>query len=408
LEAGVTTSVGGNGLADRTMGWRRRASGVALPLLIGASISWGCAHKLARDKCPQVIAAGSDHSSAVEIRYLGTGGYLVRRGADVVLFGPVYSNPTALEVFFDHEIRTDNRLVEALLPAEADGAQAIVVGHSHYDHLMDAPYIALRRARGANIYGSVVTQHLLRETWEELRKRVPPNEVIALDQKAAAREWEVLPGKRMRLLAIPSEHSDQFRLDAFGLKWAAHAWRGDIYEPRARLPRSASEWAEGATFSYLLDFLDAPGGEPVFRVYYQDSGTHEPVGYVPKRSPNDDEPWDGKPVDVALICGGGDFERLRRHPEGIVLNSRPRHVIIGHWEDFFVTQRAICTENAIRGLPLSDTKQFLKRARKAHRAATGRESVFLPCPTASVFQIPIDPAGQPAVTKTTFDCTTIP
>jgi hypothetical protein len=374
-----------------------------------AFLSIGCAHSLPYNACPFIAPPRPPRSGSVEIQYLGTGGYLVRRGPDVVLFGPVYSNPSALEVFFDHEIRTDNRLVEKLLPREADQAQAIVVGHSHYDHLMDTPYIALHRAKAANIYGSVVTQRLLAETRAELRKRSPPNDVIALDTQAANREWVPLLEGRARLLAIPSAHSDQFRLDVLGLKWAVHTWRGDIDRERAGLPRSASEWAEGPVFSYLLDFLDDKGA-PVFRVYYQDSGTHAPVGFVPTVSPESHEPWDGKAVDVALICGGGDFKRMVRHPEGIIANTRPRHVVVGHWEDFFVTQAAICTEKAVRGIPLSDTKAFLKAARKAHRAATGRSPrVHLPCPTASVFEIPIDPAEDDTKEELrNYDCTRIP
>jgi hypothetical protein len=243
-----------------------------------------------------------------------------------------------------------------------------------------------------------------------LQKRSPPNDVVALDDQAAQRQWQPLPGGRMRLLAIPSQHSDQIRIGLLGLKWAFHTWRGDIEEDRVDLPRTASEWAEGPTFSYLLDFLDGQGGDPVFRVYYQDSGTDAPVGFVPVKGPGSNEPWDGKRVDVALLCAGGDFERLRRHPEGIIENTNARHLIIGHWEDFFVTQRSICTEAGVRGLPLNDTKGFMKRARKAHETATGlRKRVYLPCPTASVFQIPVDPADDRAIAgQRPYDCAEMP
>ena len=394
---------GGVFVAGHSAGKTRRSEWPAAVLAVGLGLAApGCAYRLNADKCP-VRTLADQAAPRVDIQYLGSGGYLVKRGTDVALFAPVYSNPTAPEVFLGHEFRTEARLVDSLLPSEADKAQAIIVGHSHYDHLLDTPWIATHRATSANVYGSSTTRHLLASLRPELQRRNPGNEIVALDEAADSRKWVPIPNSRMRLLAIPSEHSDQFRFSAFGLVWPLHAFRGEVTEDAPALPRNAAEWAEGRTFAYLLDFLD-DSGRTEFRVYFQDSGTHAGVGFGP--APGDPE---YRAVDVALICASGEFKGLD-HPKGIITNLRPRHVIVGHWEDFFVTQRAICSEKEIRGLPREDPGRIVESARDAQKQANLTPSVFLPCPTASRFQVAIEPKADRSRAKkdtVAYDCTKI-
>lgn len=361
----------------------------------------GCAFSLKASQCP-IRTLADPKASKVDIRYLGSGGYLVTRGTDVALFAPVYSNPTAPEVFLGHEFRTEARLVDSLLPKEADKAQAIIVGHSHYDHLLDTPWIATQRAKSANIYGSSTTKHLLASL------RIPER-IVALDEKADAGKWEPIPNSRMRLLAIPSEHGDQFRFSLFGLVWPLHAFRGELSEDAPALPRKAAEWPEGRTFAYLLDFLN-DADETEFRVYFQDSAARAGVGFGPAKT----DP-DYRKVDVALICGSGDFKGLD-HPRAIVAHLEPRHVVVGHWEDFFVTQRAICSEGDVRGLPREHPMKVVEQARRAQKSTREEPSVFLPCPTASHFEVSVDPRadrsngknGKKSRTETTaYDCSKI-
>jgi hypothetical protein len=362
----------------------------------------GCAHSLRADKCP-IRTLADPKAPRVDVQYLGSGGYLVSRGSDVALFAPVYSNPTAPEVFLGHDFKTEGRLVDSLLPAEADKAQAIIVGHSHYDHLLDTPWIATRRARSANIYGSSTVRHLLATIRPELEKRQPPNEVVPLDEAADSKTWVTIPNSRMRLLAIPSEHSDQLRIGLLGLAWPIHAFRGELTEDVREPPRRASEWPEGRTLAYLLDFLD-DRGRTAFRVYFQDSATRAGVGFGPARL----DP-DYRKVDVALICGSGHTRELN-HPEEIITHLQPRHVIVGHWEDFFVTQRAICSEKEVRGLPFEDPMRIVDDARAAQKGVKLTPSAYLPCPTASHFQVAIEPDADRSQGKTetiAYDCTKI-
>jgi hypothetical protein len=379
-----------------------------LGVLVLAFGAVGCSTFAIRsDQCPAYPGPLRQSVSAddVKVQYLGVGGYLVQRGEDVVLFGPVYSNPSLVEVLFDHQIQTDRALVDRLLPADAAAAQAIVVGHSHYDHLMDTPYIANNRATKASIYGSATTAALLASA-------IAPDRIV--DVAAAPRDPTDQTGKgirigpRMRLRPIRSRHSDQFRVAVpfVGATLPFHVWRGEVTEPRSMLPARASEWAEGEVYAFLLDFLD-DSDRVVFRVYYQDSGTDADVGFPW----GPDGPGDDRPVDVALLCLGGDFRHLTLHPEAIIARTRPRYVLLGHWENFFVTQDEICRTDRVEEIPLQDTAAFVRRATAAMKMAQLPGGPILPCPTASIFQFPTDRQNDEAVYRAlrrdqaTYDCT---
>ena len=379
-----------------------------LAALVAAFPVFGCAtFSIPADRCPSFpeTPVAVPAATEVKVQYLGVGGYLVSHGPDTVLFGPVYSNPGILEVFFDHEIRTDQGLVDRLLPKEADEATAIVVGHSHYDHLLDTPYIASKKATNATVYGSATTAALLHSF-----PGVPVVDVSA----AAQHNTSIRIGRRMRLWPIPSRHSDQFRLKnkILGLDLPIHGWRGEVLEPQASLPRTASGWPEGKVFSFVLDFLDDRDGV-AFRLYYQDSGTDDPIGIPgPGRGPQD-----GRPFDLTLACVGGDFEKLHGHPEALIAATKPRFLVLGHWEDFFVTQGEICRTGRISAVPppagilrRSATAKFVARSARALKKAgvTGRP--ILPCPTASVLLFPLNSNQDQKIyselerRRTKYDC----
>jgi len=97
------------------------------------------------------------------VRFLGVGGFVIRRGSDVVMTAPLYSNPPPpaflVEICPNRRV-LDHYFQEHELAAEMTDLRAILVGHGHYDHLMDVPYF-LEKAAGARVYGSVTTRRIL-------------------------------------------------------------------------------------------------------------------------------------------------------------------------------------------------------------------------------------------------------
>lgn len=340
----------------------------------------------------------------VELRFLGAAGFLIRRGADVILTAPFYSNPTFGELA-TQDVFSDQRLVDALLPPEADEAAAILVGHGHYDHLMDVPFVALRRARHATIYGNDAVRDVLAPLARhpDFQGRVVSLEPWAnpvcewLDTCAAGHApWKPypLPGTRVRVWVILSEHGPQFAPPGLLRSLfpnAVHLWRGQPLEPARHLPTRPGAWPEGTTLAYVIDFLSVDSAQDDgrwdsaqvdFRVYFQDSGTRRPFGFPPL--PEGLEPR----VDLALVCAGG-AEQVADHPRAILEALRPPFAMGHHWESFFNPRtlpvprgpgdaRSPAYET-FHGIPTGDTRRFARQMRAALPPGA-RSSV--PCPDA--------------------------
>jgi hypothetical protein len=105
---------------------------------------------------------------------------------------------------------------------------------------------------------------------------------------------------------------------------------------------------DGETFAFLIDFLD-DAGEVAFRVYYQDAVVAPPLGFAP------DELIAERPVDVAIFVPA-TFDQVDWHPEAFVENLRPKRVLLGHWEDFFVP-----VDDPTKAIMLSDIGHFQDR-----------------------------------------------
>jgi L-ascorbate metabolism protein UlaG (beta-lactamase superfamily) len=83
----------------------------------------------------------------LSVRWLGCAGFEIRSGDDTLLIDPFLSRPSFAEVALGR-MAPDEQTLERALPA----ATLILIGHSHYDHLMDAPAIA--RWTSATIVGT--------------------------------------------------------------------------------------------------------------------------------------------------------------------------------------------------------------------------------------------------------------
>jgi len=279
-----------------------------------------------------------DAGDALELTYLGAGGFLMRWNGHAILTAPFYSNPGLLQVGLGLPIAPDTELIDRHLPAVAD-VEAILVGHAHYDHLMDAVYVAEAHAPRAVFYGNQTMAHILAAR-PPLRGRV-----VALDGEAGdwwqAGRWRYVAGRSIRIMALRSEHAPHFAgLTMFG---------GSVDADQEQLPRTAYGWKEGQTFAFVIDFLDADGSVRQ-RIHYQDAGSNPPAGLPPPTGATFIDP-----VDVAILCAAS-FGQVDDYPEAVVRQLHPHTVILGHWESFFQS-----FERPLQAVPLTDTKELALR-----------------------------------------------
>ncbi|MFO1379165.1 MAG: hypothetical protein U1F63_02165 [Chitinivorax sp.] len=312
------------------------------------------------------------YADQVEIKYLGSGGHLIRRGNDVLMTAPFFSNPSMLEQLLPAKVKTDR--IEAGLPDVSD-VEMVLVGHSHYDHTMDLPYIAKKRAPKALFFGSATMKHLLAPAIERSRLIVM-NDMATSGQVPG--EWVYSKNRAFRFMALESDHAPHM----LGMKLVSSAKLG---EDLKTLPTFTRNYPEGEVFAYLIDFLN-PDGKIAFRIYYQDTASSPGMGYIP-----DFDPVDQAPVDVAILCVGS-FSQVKDYPEHILRMAKPKFVIAGHWEDFFRPQ-----SDPIAVVPLASIDEFLRRARSVSQAG-----VKVPTPgTALTYRV-----TNPDITRATANTTT--
>jgi L-ascorbate metabolism protein UlaG (beta-lactamase superfamily) len=91
----------------------------------------------------------------LEVEWLGTAGFRLTADGTTVLVDPYVSRPGMRAVALDRPLRSAADLVDRHVPR----ADAVLVGHTHFDHALDVPAIA-RRDR-CTVYGSRSLHHLM-------------------------------------------------------------------------------------------------------------------------------------------------------------------------------------------------------------------------------------------------------
>jgi L-ascorbate metabolism protein UlaG (beta-lactamase superfamily) len=166
------------------------------------------------------IPAPADRAP-VTLTYLGVAGWQLDGAGKTILVDPYFSRPAEL----DAPIVPDAAAIAARAPARAD---LILIGHSHVDHLLDAPAVA--QATGAQLLGSVSTARVARASG------------LADDRVIAIRGGEDYAFDGYSVRVIPSLHS------ALGDK---HVFGGEIGEAPVP-PTAMAGYQEGGAFAYLV------------------------------------------------------------------------------------------------------------------------------------------------------------
>lgn len=323
------------------LGRRTLAALACFAMILANGCTGSLAHLRPFDGTRQ-INCDEGTADAVELTYLGAGGFLMRWNHHALLTAPFYSNPGLLQVALGLPISANSERIDAHLPPVSD-VEAILVGHAHYDHLMDAVTVAEQHAPRAVFYGNQTMAHLLAAR-APLRGRVVAVDATAGDWQRPGR-WQYIADGSIRFMALRSEHAPHFvGITMFG---------GSVDADQEHLPRTAYGWKEGQTLSFLIDFLDANGAVRL-RLHYQDSASNPPAGFPPSFAGAD-----FARIDLAILCVAS-FGNVNDYPEAIVRHLQPQTVVLGHWESFFRSP-----DCPLEPVPLTDTEAFALRLTSA-------------------------------------------
>lgn len=310
------------------------------------------------------------------VKFLGVGGFLIEVGTDSVLTAPLYTRPTFTQVLGGQAVSSNDAIVaKDLTAAQLTSIRTILAGHAHYDHLLDVPGV-MQRAPNATLYSNASAKHLLAAYAPDRAAScngtpasaspIARSRVFAFDDAASSvvdyrscpskkpagaplqGTWVKVPGANVRVLAICSDHPD-----AFG---PVHFAPGDVTEDACVPPPRMDAWKEGATLTFLVDFLDA-NGKPIHRVYYEDAPTAAPTGIPPA------DVLAEKRVDVAILTLGAS-NNVSGAPTTTIEALRPRYTVGGHWEDFFLS-----SSGTPQPIAFLDVEAWKTKARAAMPAA---------------------------------------
>ena len=98
----------------------------------------------------QPLDADTTEAKHIDIQYLGTAGFVIQNVARTVVLDPYLSRPGLWDTL-SKPLQPDVNLIQQTIPKADD----VLIGHAHYDHILDAPDLC--KLTGARLIGSPAT-----------------------------------------------------------------------------------------------------------------------------------------------------------------------------------------------------------------------------------------------------------
>jgi L-ascorbate metabolism protein UlaG (beta-lactamase superfamily) len=255
----------------------------------------------------------------VRVRWLGTAGFAIEYAGHCVLIDP-YVTRASLPRCLAGLVRPDREVIAR----HASRADAIVVGHTHFDHALDVPTIA--GLTGARVFGS-------RSAAALCRMAGVPEEQIEVVEGGPGTPPVVREVGPFRMRFVPSVHS-RLLLGRVPLP-------GEIADCD-HVPTRVGAFRCGAVFGVEIRVAQ--------RTLYH-MGSAELVDAAVVTAVRN--------VDLVLMCAAG-WTASPDLPERVAHRLAPGAVLLSHWDDFL---RPI--EAPVRPLPAIQFPRLFERMARA-------------------------------------------
>ncbi|HEU0036665.1 MAG TPA: MBL fold metallo-hydrolase [Kofleriaceae bacterium] len=224
----------------------------------------------------------------LELTWIGTAGFRLAYQGTVIWIDPYVSRLTMREVALRRVVPSNPDAVAHWI----DRADAILVGHTHFDHALDVPAIA--RAHGCKVYGSTALHTLM-------GLHGLADQAVIVEPR---RTYEVGP---FRFHFVPSVHS-KLQL-GLGVPFSGEITCEHVDGLTAQAYRCGQVWGIA---------IEVAG----FSIYHQGSADLL-----------EDEIVD-RGVDL-FLCGISGRRFTQRYVERIVRALEPAAIVPTHYDDFF-------------------------------------------------------------------------
>lgn len=266
-------------------------------------------------------------ANLITLKYLGSGGYYISNGHAAVIIDPFFSPykmfPLALKKISTQPESVERGLAD-LRNDIYENVDAIFITHSHYDHLLDAPYVYNHYLDSvkSKIYGSASMIAIVSSVVDSIHLENIENKVGSLELEG---EWIYLNNGSIRVMPIRTTHAPHYKKLA-----SISLYRGTAEPIKQYKSDSAkthvTKWKSNCTFAYLIDFMSQ--GKPEFRIYLLSSASSPPDGFIHQETLKEHK------INLAIL-GAASFDNVENYPQGILAHLQPEKLILAHWEDLF-------------------------------------------------------------------------
>ena len=237
----------------------------------------------------------------------------IRSSNSSILCDPFWTHLPLRQVAFGKCLPDPNEIKPHL--SEFNDVRGVLIGHNHYDHNMGLSMVDPHLHKEANLLGTQTMKHTFAASSLQ-HPLIPLNTHIATPNSIG--KWWYDPKGHFRILPILSGHPNQYLF--------FHLFKKELQEDRKSPPKHVSDYQEGITLAFLLDFLD--GSKIKQRVYIQSSSTGYPAGFFPA------EIKDEKAIDLAIVAM--DCANIQMESGASILSFIDAPIVFfNHFEDFF-------------------------------------------------------------------------
>jgi L-ascorbate metabolism protein UlaG (beta-lactamase superfamily) len=250
--------------------------------------------------------ARRDSRKTVTLTYLGTAGWEITDGTTVILIDPYLSRIPLLadRSSLGRAESADRRPLDpntvvvsdtAAVDAHVRRADFILLHHAHFDHILDAPYIA--RKTGATVIGHESSTNVMRGAG------LQPSQLITV------RGGEDYTFGDVSIRIIPSVHSPLFQ---------KHYYDGRTIPSTIRVPFKLGDLAEGGSLGFLIRL----GGHQIL--------TFGSMNYIEREI-------DGLRPDIVLVGAGESRTEIYDYAGRLMrVLGFPAVVLPTHWDNYFI------------------------------------------------------------------------